>query len=99
MIRPLSSLIPNAGDLLALEVEELAGALLVHLLSYEGSPGNSVYQNGLISQSSFVAVQHAYGSKPEYGQYQPQVDRALKEAWSWLVSEGLLVHEPGQPAP
>ena len=38
MDRPLPSLVPNAADLLALEVEELAGVLLTHL----NSAGNPV---------------------------------------------------------
>jgi hypothetical protein len=33
----LSSLIPNADDFLALEVEELAGVLLVHLNSFDAN--------------------------------------------------------------
>jgi hypothetical protein len=45
MFRTLLSLVPNAADLLALEVEELAGVLLIHLKSYEGVQGNSIYQN------------------------------------------------------
>jgi hypothetical protein len=49
MYRSLPSLVPSAADLLALEVEELAGVLLMHLNSYEGVSGNSVYQHGGIS--------------------------------------------------
>jgi hypothetical protein len=33
-LRSLSSLIPTAGELLALELEELAMVLLIHLKSY-----------------------------------------------------------------
>jgi uncharacterized protein (TIGR02391 family) len=101
MFRSLSSLVPNATDLLALEVEELAGVLLMHLNSYEGVHGNSVYQNGQISQSNFLNAQTptGYGQKPEYGDHQPQVNRALMEAWSWLESEVFLIRDPTQPAP
>jgi hypothetical protein len=53
MYRSLSSLVPNAADLLDLEVEELAGVLLTHLNSYEGVSGNSVYQNGRIGHKNF----------------------------------------------
>ena len=42
MYRLLSSLVPTAADILSLEVEELAGVLLMHLNSYEGVSGNSV---------------------------------------------------------
>jgi hypothetical protein len=54
--RSLSSLVPNASNLLDLEVEELAGVLLAHLNSYEGMAGNSVYQNGLLCQSNFMSA-------------------------------------------
>ena len=99
MYRFLSSLMPNAADLLALEVEELAGVLLTHLNSFEGLPNNSIYQNGLISQSNFVAGQRQYGQTSEYGGRQAEVDRALMEAWAWLTNQGILIREPSQPAP
>jgi len=100
MYRSLSSLVPNASDLLALEVEELAGVLLAHLNSYEGMAGNSVYQNGLLSQGNFIRAQEQtdYGQKPEYGDRQAQVNRALMEAWAWLEREGILIRDPNQPA-
>jgi hypothetical protein len=99
MYRSLSSLVPNAADLLVLEVEELAGVLFTHLNSFEGLPNNSVYQNGLISQSNFVGSQNQYGRTPEYGGRQAEVDRALMEAWAWLASQGFLIRDPSQPAP
>jgi hypothetical protein len=61
MFRTLLSLVPNAADLLALEVEELAGVLLIHLKSYEGVQGNSIYQNGLISEKNFLDEQEQRG--------------------------------------
>jgi hypothetical protein len=36
MYASLQSLVPNADDLLALEVEELAGVLLIHLNRLRG---------------------------------------------------------------
>jgi uncharacterized protein (TIGR02391 family) len=101
MYRQLSSFVPNASDLLALEVEELAGVLLAHLNSYEGMAGNSVYQNGLLSQSNFTRAheQTGHGQKPEYGDKQKDVNRALMEAWAWLEREGILIRDPNQPAP
>jgi len=100
MFRTLSSLVPNAVDLLALEVEELAGVLLIHLKSYEGVHGNSVFQNGLIGEKNFIDAQEqrGYGQKPEYGDRQPQVNAALMEAWSWLEREGFLIRDPRQRA-
>jgi hypothetical protein len=101
MYRSLSSLVPNALDLLALEVEELAGVLLTHLKSYEDMPGNSVYQHGLIIQTNFLNTreQTRPGHEPEYGSQQSQVNTALMEAWAWLEREGFLIRDAKQPAP
>jgi hypothetical protein len=86
MYKSLSSLVPNAEVLLNLEIEALGILLLTHLKSYEGQPGNSVFQNGLISQSNFVRAleQTSYDQKPEYGDKQAQVIQALMEAWARL---------------
>jgi hypothetical protein len=86
MYRSLSSLVPKAEDLINLDVDALGKVLLTHLKSYDGQSGNSVYQNNLLSQSNFVRVQEEtrYGQKPEYGDKQAEVNRALMEAWNWL---------------
>lgn len=99
MYRSLSSLVPNASDLLALDVEELAGVLLVHLNSYEGLSGNSVYQHGIISEHNFFNSLNPTSSltKPEYGDRQPEVNRALMEDWAWLQNEGFLVKSATSP--
>src|SRR5271169_4423691 len=91
MYRSLSSLVPNAADLLSLEVEELAGVLLMHLKSFEGVSGNSVYQNGQICQSNFLNAQTptGHGQTPEYSAQQPQVNRALMEALTRRLSSAL----------
>jgi hypothetical protein len=77
MYLSLSSLVPNAADLFALEVEEMAGVLFTHLNSYEGVAGNSVYQQGRFSQLNFFATLSStgYGQKPEYGDRQSEVNR------------------------
>ena len=62
--RSLSSLVPNAGDLLDLEVEELAGVLLTHLNSYEGVSGNAVYQNGRIGHKNFFDTLDRPSTRP-----------------------------------
>ena len=49
MVHSRSSLVPKATDLLGIEVEELAGVLLVHLNSYEGVSGKSIHQHGGIN--------------------------------------------------
>jgi hypothetical protein len=95
MIRPLSSLVPDAADLLALEVEELAGVLLTHLNSYEGSDSSSAYHNGEINRHNFFNGLGGGGPHggQEYGSRQPEVDLAVMEAWAWLQSEGFLVRK------
>lgn len=37
--------------------------------------------------------------EPEYGTRQPEVVRAILEAWNWVEREGMLIHDPQQPAP
>ncbi|MGA3026192.1 MAG: hypothetical protein ABSF98_15605 [Bryobacteraceae bacterium] len=105
VFRSLSSLVPKAADLLALDVGKLAvEVLLVHLISYKDQPGNSVYQHGKFCQSNFIAMQDATGygplrKEPEYGDKQPAVNQALNEAWNWLERQGILIRDPTQPAP
>ena len=83
MIHSLSSLVPSVADLLSLEVEELAGVLLVHLNDYEHTARN---QGGINYNNFFNAPpRHDYESR------QPEVNRALMEAMAWLRSAGLLV--------
>jgi uncharacterized protein (TIGR02391 family) len=97
--RSLSSLIPDAGDVLSLAVEELAGILLIHLNSYEGVAGNSIYQNGVIGHHNFFGslTPSSALQKPEYGDKQPEISYAFMEAWAWLQSAGLLVEKAGSP--
>jgi uncharacterized protein (TIGR02391 family) len=90
----LTSLLPNADDLLALTVEELAGVLLIHLNSCGTDSGDSIVQRNLISQNNFFS---ARDSHPEYPGRQPAVNRALTEAWNWLQGEGFLIPDPQQP--
>lgn len=101
MFRPLVSLIPNAEDLLALDLAELAGILLVHLKSFEGVHGNTIFQNGLISQNNFFdsLERRNPGEHSDYGNKQAEVKNALLEAWKWLESNCLLIRDPGQPLP
>jgi hypothetical protein len=49
MLASLSSLVPNADGVQALDVEEVAGALFAHLNSFGQSSGRSIVQEGLIS--------------------------------------------------
>ena len=87
----ISSLIPNAADLLAIEVEEIAGVILVHLNSCGMSSGDSVVQHGRINQDNFHDEMRRSGEYP--ADSIDEVIRALMEGWAWLVREGLLIKE------
>jgi len=92
MSTSLVSLVPNADDLLALEVEELAGIFLVYL-NRSGHYSPTINQ-GLISVHNLLNNLDVH---PEYPGRQKEVNRALMEAWSWLQSEGFIVREAHQP--
>jgi uncharacterized protein (TIGR02391 family) len=77
----LIDLVPSATDLLSLEVEEVAGALLVHL--------NSRGEAQLFHHGFFAELRR----NPQYGEHQKEVNDALMEAWEWLVREGLLARK------
>ncbi len=90
----LQSLVPNADDLLALEAEEVAGVLLVHLSSFKAlGSGSSVVQNGKVSQYNFFLE---FNRPAKYDCRQSEVERALMEAWNWLGGEGFLVRDASQ---
>lgn len=84
----LYSLIPDAGQVLAMEPEELAG-LLLELIS-------QVPQGGRFLVSSFTQEQAPYHN--EYSQNaKSDVLIAVAEAVSWMESQGLVVRDPSQP--
>jgi uncharacterized protein (TIGR02391 family) len=91
----LSSLVPNAEDLLALEVEQVAGVLLAHLRSFGDNSGNGVVSRGSISGYNFF---NAFAQGSEYPTRRADVGQALMEAWNWLEREGLLVRDAYQPS-
>jgi hypothetical protein len=87
----LLSLFPKPDDILALTPEDLGGVII------ELMP--PLLQNGMFNPAALLAqayqiVGNSYppGSKRE-------VELAVAEAISWLVTEGLLVPDPGQPSP
>ena len=80
----LPSLVPIADDLLALDVEEIASVLLIHLNSYGSDSGSTAVQQGSISQHNFF---NGLSYQPPYPGRQDEVNRALMEAWSWLQGE------------
>jgi uncharacterized protein (TIGR02391 family) len=87
----ISSLVPNVDDLLALEVEEVAGILLIHFNSLGENSGDSVAQGGSINQNNFLDDLYRH---PIYQTRKEEVRQALLEAWSWLQGEGFLVPLP-----
>jgi uncharacterized protein (TIGR02391 family) len=91
--RSLPSLVPDVEDLLALDVEEIAEVLLMHLISSEGaSRTTGVVQLGKVNRYNFCSTLHHQSG---YSTRQDEVARAMMEAWSWLESEGFLVPNVG----
>jgi hypothetical protein len=87
----LLTLFPKREDLLALAPEDLGGVII------ELMP--PLLQNGLFNPASLTAqVYRITGPSYPLGT-QREVDLAIAEAISWLVTQGLLIHDPGQPSP
>jgi uncharacterized protein (TIGR02391 family) len=86
----LSSLVPNVEDLLALEVEEAGGVLLVHLNSYDAAAPQGVVQHGRVNRYNFFLF---LNNQPAYSNRRTEVEHVLMEAWGWLESEGFLVRD------
>jgi hypothetical protein len=84
MIHSISSVIPNAEDLLALEPEELAGTLLKYI---SGLNIHSAHRNNAFNGETIV---RGYPQEKH-----EEIKRALTEAWIWLESEGLIAPRPG----
>ena len=96
MYQSLPSLVPDVEDLLALDVEEAGGVLLVHLNSYEGAGGTSgAVQYGRVNRYNFFLDVNQHSGYPSH---KTEVGRMLMEAWSWLVAEGFLVPNVGTTA-
>jgi len=90
MTQTLLSVFPAPKDLLALTPEDLGGVIL------EIAPG--VIQNGMFNTEGLLAQLYQ-----PFAQSYPQgtnhaVTLALAEALSWLVTQGLIIHAPRQPA-
>jgi uncharacterized protein (TIGR02391 family) len=84
----ISKLVPDAVDLINLELEELGGVLLVHLNSYDANNSNLIVQLGRVSRQNFF---NDLERQPLYGSRNDEVVRALLEAWNWLQGESFLV--------
>jgi hypothetical protein len=87
----LLSLFPAPRDVLALAPEDFGGVII------ELMP--PLLQNGLFDPATLIAqVYQPVG--PSYPlQSKREIELAIAEAISWLVSQGLLVPDPAQPAP
>lgn len=95
----LFELIPNAEYLLSLEPEELAGPLLISLVSLDNH--QSMRPEGIISFGAMSSVMNhrAHQMKADLLQRYPpkshdEVLFALMEAWQWLQREGFVAPSP-----
>jgi uncharacterized protein Ymh len=87
----LLSLFPKHEDLLALTPEDLGG-VIIELIP-------PLLQNGMFNPAALIAqVYQPVGPSYPPGTQRP-VHLAIAEAISWLVTQGLLVPDPGQPSP
>src|SRR5690349_10716451 len=80
MFLTVQSLIPDPETLLALEVEELAGVLLMLLNSRDDGGANLHHYNFF----------NDLRNTPIYATHKDEVNHALMEAWDWLANEGFL---------
>lgn len=87
----LSTAVPDADVLLAMEPEEL-GAKLLFLLQKRSNRGPFILSNLLLElwPQNYLPGQQSNYPAARRG----EIDLALAEAWSWLVAQGLLVHSP-----
>ena len=87
----LLSLFPKPEDVLALTPEDFGGVII------ELMP--PLLQNGMFNPAALIAqVYQMVGPSYPPGTRR-SVELAVAEAMSWLVTQGLLVPDPGQPSP
>jgi uncharacterized protein (TIGR02391 family) len=92
----IPQLVPNPEDLIALEIEELAGVLLEHLnATYPRDPE----PNTNVDQPHRHNVFNGLRNYPPYpgasSHVQDRVAYALMEAWSWLERENFIAVRAG----
>ena len=90
MAQRISDLVPDAGTLLSLEPEELAGVVL-QVVNALPRQGGRMTQGPRLNE--FVLSQSA--TYPEEEQW--EIRKALVEAWTWLEREGIIAPEAPQP--
>ncbi len=81
--------IPDVETLLELQPEELAGADLLDLITNRrrAEPYGFIHQLFQLNQERYPSEQKG------------NVERAILEAWNWLVREGLLAEEHNPAGP
>jgi len=86
MVEPISKLITDPENLLALEPEELAGLILEYL--------NSISEGSQEMRLEGFLLGHNVTGYPS--QSRDRISRAFTEAWIWLEREGLIAPRPDQ---
>ena len=81
-VKTIYSMLPDAGALISLEPEELAGIVLEHIKSHSG------LNQGYVNRYNFGIAGNTYSEFPI--ERQDHVGKALMEAWMWLEREGLI---------
>lgn len=81
----LAEIIGDGSSVLALEPEELAGVVLELLSTKEPNKPSRL-------NPATIITQEALGN---YGGQQDAIERAVMEAWNWLLQEGLIAPNPG----
>lgn len=87
MNKTFSLIIPNPDDLLALEPEELAGAVMEYLHSQDPNGGPN-----MLNRLAFISIDTVKVYPKEYHEH---TKKALMEAWVWLEREGFIAPLPG----
>jgi hypothetical protein len=87
----LLSLFPKPDDVLALTPEDFGGVII------ELMP--PLLQNGMFNPAALIAQVYQFVGPSYPPGSRRAVELAIAEAISWLVTQGLLVPDPGQPSP
>lgn len=91
MTKFISTLVPQAEDLLSLSPEELAGVMLEYFNSLSDGEQRAILNRNVITHpGQLQAIQY-----PE--PYRTKIAEAFMEAWVWLEREGLIAPRPGEP--
>ncbi len=86
LVYKMREICPNAQDLLALEVEELAGLLL-----------SAIQKTNATKFSRYQFMISIRNSPPPFDGSPPQpIERALSEAWGWLEHANLIVQDANE---